>query len=90
MMRKDLVKSLVKIVSCLEQAKGWVWYREIARRTGLHHKTVSRLVEKHLTMFVDIQTMEPFNVRMVRLKQGVDGKSVFRYLSVKEKIDSPS
>jgi len=88
-MRKDIAKNLVKIVNCLKQAEeGWLWYREISRRTGLHHKTVSRLIETHLQMFLDIQTMEPFNVKMVRLKPGTETNGVFRYLAVREKLEN--
>lgn len=86
-MRKDTVKNIVKIVACLKNAEeGWLWAREIARRTGLHHKTVSRLVDKHLGMFIDMQTMEPFNVEMIRLKPGTDVNGIYRYLTVMEKI----
>jgi hypothetical protein len=39
-------------------------------------------------MFLDVQTMEPFNVKMVRLKPGTDINGIFRYLIVKEKLES--
>lgn len=68
---------------------GWLWIREIARRCNLHHKTVSRLILKHLDMFVEIQTMEPFNVKMVRIKPGTDINGIFRFLSVMEKLEKP-
>jgi hypothetical protein len=88
-MRKDLTKNIIKIVNCLKAAEeGWLWYREISRRVGLHHKTISRLIEKHLQMFLDVQTMEPFNVKMVRLKPGTDVNGIFRYLTVKEKLEN--
>lgn len=88
-MRKDLAENIFKIVNCLKKAEeGWLWYREISRRTELHHKTVSRLIENHLQMFLDVQTMEPFNVKMVRLKPGVDLNGIFRYLAVKEKLEN--
>lgn len=86
--RKDAAENVIKIVRCLKQAEGgWLWVREIARRTHLHHKTVSRLIDKHLSMFVETQTMEPFNVHMIRLKPGTDINSIFRFLAVKDKID---
>jgi hypothetical protein len=88
-MRKDVSKNIIKIVNCLKQSEeGWLWYREISRRTGLHHKTVSRLIERHLQMFLEVQTMEPFNVTMVRLKPGTDPNGIFKYLSVKSKLES--
>jgi len=87
--RKDEIKNVIKIVKCLKEAEGgWIWIREIARRCKLNHKTVSRLIDKHLAMFIEQQTMEPFNVRMMRLKSGTDLNGIVRYLSVKEKIDN--
>jgi hypothetical protein len=86
-MRKDAIKNLIKIVKCLKQAEeGWLWYREISRRCNLHHKTVSRLIDKHLSMFIEEQNMEPFNIRMIRLKPDTDLNKLFRFLTVKEKI----
>jgi hypothetical protein len=88
-MRKDQAENIIKIVKCLKQAEeGWLWIREISRRTGLHHKTVSRLVDKHLTMFVDMQAMEPFNVRMIKLKPNTDINGIFKFLSMMEKIEN--
>jgi len=88
-MRKDTAENIIKIVKCLKGAEeGWLWIREIARRTNLHRKTVSRLVDNHLSMFVDIQTMEPFNVRMIRLKPGTDINGVYRFLSTMEKLNN--
>ncbi|TAL47781.1 hypothetical protein EPN87_02130 [archaeon] len=86
-MRKDEARSVVKIVDCLEKAEGgWLWYREIGRRTKMQHTTVSRLISKYLVQFVDIQTTEPFKAKMVRLKEGVSLGSVVRYLAVQEKL----
>lgn len=86
-MRKDTVKNIIKIVNCLKEAEnGWLWIREISRRTGLHHKTVSRLVDQHLTMFLDEQTLEPFNVKMIKLKEGIDVNKIYRFLSVVDKV----
>lgn len=88
-MRKDAAENLIKIVRCLKEAEGgWLWVREISRRSGMHHKTVSRLISKHLVMFLDTQVMEPFNVQMIRLKPGTDVNAVFRFLTVKEKLDN--
>lgn len=87
-MREDAAENIIKIVRCLKKAEGgWLWVREIARRTDLHHKTVSRLIDKYLTMFVETQAMEPFNVHMIRLKPGTDVNGIFRFLAIKDKID---
>ena len=87
-MRKDTIKNVIKIVKCLESEGGWTWIRQIARKTGLHHKTVSRLIDNHLNMFFETQGMEPFKLRMVKLKPNTDINGILRYLSVKEKIDN--
>lgn len=88
-MRKDTAENIIKIVNCLEEAEGgWLWVREIARRCNLHHKTVSRLVGNHLSIFIDMQNFEPFNVHMIRLKAGTDQDKIFHFLSIKEKIDA--
>jgi hypothetical protein len=86
--RKDAAENVIKIVRCLKEAEeGWLWVREISRRCNLHHKTVSRLIDKHLSMFVETQNMEPFNVQMIRLKHGTDTSGIFRFLAIKDKID---
>lgn len=89
-MRKDQAENIIKIVKCLKQSEdGWLWIREISRRTDLHHKTVSRLIDKHLSMFLDVQTMEPFNVKMIKLKPNTDINGIFKFLSMIEKIEQP-
>jgi len=87
-MRKDTAKNLVKIINCLKTAEeGWIWFREISRRTKLHHKTVSRLINRYLSMFVEIQPVEPFNLKMVRLRKDVDVNGILRYLELKERLE---
>ena len=82
------MENIVKIVQCLKQAEeGWLWIREISRRCKLHHKTVSRIIDMHLQMFVEEQRLDPFNIRMFRLKQDTDVNGVFKYLSVMKKIN---
>jgi len=85
--RKDAIENIIKIVKCLKEAEeGWLWITEIGRRCNLHHKTVARLVDSHLTMFTDQQMMEPFNVRMIRLKPGIEINSIFRHLTIMQKL----
>jgi hypothetical protein len=87
-LRKDTAENLIKIVKCLKEAEGgWLWYREIAKRCGIHHKTVSRLISNHLSMFVVQEPLEPFNVKMVKLKPDTDINGVFRYLSMMQKLE---
>jgi len=88
-LRKDAAENVIKIIRCLKGAEGgWLWIREISRRCNLHHKTVSRLIDKHLSMFIETQTMEPFNVHMIRLKPGTDINGIFRFLAVKDKLNN--
>lgn len=88
-MRKDVAENVIKIVRCLKESEeGWLWIREISRRCNLHHKTVSRLIENHLSMFVETQNMEPFNVHMIRIKPGTDVNGIFRFLSTKDKLEN--
>jgi hypothetical protein len=88
-MRKDAAENVIKIAKCLKEAEGgWLWMREISRRCNIHHKTVSRLIARYLNMFVETQTMEPFNVQMIRLKPDTDLNGVFRFIAVKEKLEN--
>lgn len=89
--RKDELENVIKIAKCLEQSKNtWLWYREIARRCGLNHKTVSRLIDKYLKESVIGQEgVEPFvKIRMVKIKPGVSVNNILRYIQVKLKIES--
>lgn len=89
--RKDELENVIKIVKCLEKGKNdLLWYRKIGKICGIHHKTVSRLIDKYLTMFVDeTQGVEPFQkIKLVKLKVGVDVNKILRYLAVKQKIES--
>ena len=86
-MQKNTLKNIITIANCLKQAEnGWLWPTEIANRTGLHRKTVTRLIEVHLLNFVDEQKLLPSNIRMFKLKPAADMTSILKFLSVKEKI----
>lgn len=86
-MKKVVLENVIRIANCLKQAEnGWLWPTEISNRTGLHRKTVTRLIESYLSNFVDENKLEPSNIRMFKLKDGVDMTSILRFLSVKEKI----
>lgn len=86
-MRADASKNIIKIVLCLETSGDWLWIREIGRRTGMDHRTVSRLIDKHLSSFVEEQLMEPLPLKMIRLKPNVTSQGIMRYLKVREKIE---
>jgi hypothetical protein len=86
-MRKDVTRNLARIVKCLLEAEeGWLWIREIGRRTRLHHKTVSRLIDTHLSMFVEEQDMPGLNIRMIKLKPEARPDGILKFIKIKEKI----
>ncbi len=86
-MKKTTIERVIRIANCLKQAEnGWLWPTEIANRVGLHRRTVTRLIETHLSNFVDEQRLEPSNIRMFKLKPAADMTSILKFLSVKEKI----
>ena len=86
-MKKVVVENVIRIANCLKQAEnGWLWPTEISNRTGLHRKTITRLIETHLMNFVDEQKLEPSNIRMFKLKENAEMTAILRFLSVKEKI----
>ena len=84
--RKDTARNLLKIINYLNEKKDWTWIREIARKTNLHHKTVSRLISNHLQIFIEEQTLEPFRIRMIRLKPYLDIKNIYKFLALKERL----
>jgi hypothetical protein len=90
-MQKNTLKNIIKIVKCLEESKNdWIWLTAISKRVNLHRTTVSRLIDKHLSLFVEQNTVEPFNIRMIRLRPDANLQTILRFLSVKEKIKKTS
>jgi hypothetical protein len=85
--QKNTLKNIIKIVKCLEESKNdWIWLTAISKRVKLHRTTVSRLIDKHLALFVEQNTVEPFNIRMIKLKPDANLQTILRFISVKEKI----
>jgi hypothetical protein len=86
-MQKTTLKNIIKIVKCLEETKNdWIWLTAIAKRVKLHRTTVSRLINKHLTLFIEQTTIEPFNIKMIKLKPDSDLQSILKFLLIKEKV----
>ncbi len=86
-MKKVVLENVIKIANCLKQAEnGWLWPTEIANRTGIHRKTVTRLIEQHLSNFVEENKLDPSNIRMFKLKDDANLTGILRFMSVKEKI----
>lgn len=84
-MRKDKLKNVIKVLECLKESNDWIWLRECSRRTGLHHSTISRIL-REIDAFVEQSYLDPFNLRLIRLKKGVNIDGVLKILEVKEKI----
>ena len=88
-MKENLLEKLIKVLKAVEQAGNeGVWLTQIGKITDMHRTTVGRLIEKHLSEFVTVDMVPPFNLKMVRMKSGRDLKGILRYLKVKEKIES--
>jgi hypothetical protein len=88
-MEEKLLEKLIKVLKVVEQAGNeGIWLTEIGKLTGMHRTTVARLIERHLSEFVTVDMVPPFNLKMVRLKPGRDLKGILRYLRVKEKIEA--
>ena len=82
-MRKDEALNVAKIFKVLKDAKGYIWIREIARRTNLNHKTVSRLLSKYFTPFLEVQYL-PFRIKLVKLKDNIDFNRFINYWKIKK------
>jgi hypothetical protein len=82
-MRKDELENVAKIFKVLDEANGWLWIREIARRTNLNHKTVSRLLNKYFLPFIEVQYL-PFRVKLVKFKEKISFKKFLNYWKIKK------
>ena len=85
-MRKDKLDNLKKILECLKEAEDWIWLRECARRTGLHHSTISRLL-RDIEEFIDQQYIEALNIRMIKLKnKDLDINAILKVTEIKRRL----
>ena len=88
-MEERLLEKLIKVLKAVEQAGNeGIWLTQIGKLAGMHRTTVGRLIERHLSEFVTVDMVPPFNLKIVRLKPGRDLKGILRYLKVKQKIES--
>jgi hypothetical protein len=88
-MEEKLQEKLIKVLKAVEQAGNeGIWLTQIGKVVNMHRTTVARLIENHLSEFVTVDEVPPFNLKMVRLKPGRDLRGILRYLRVKEKIES--
>ena len=88
-MKEKLLEKLIRVLKAVEQAGNeGTWLTDIGKKTDLHRTTVGRLIEKHLSEFVTVDMVPPFNLKMVRMKPGKDLKGILRYLKVKERIEA--
>ncbi|MEM5830537.1 MAG: hypothetical protein QXL82_03455 [Candidatus Aenigmatarchaeota archaeon] len=82
--RKDEMENVLKILIVLKKVNGWIWIREIARRVKLHHKTVSRLLSKYFSPFIEEQRLIPFRARLIRLKDDIDVEKFIAYWKIRK------
>ncbi|MBI2547009.1 MAG: hypothetical protein HYW23_01025 [Candidatus Aenigmarchaeota archaeon] len=88
-MKEKTLEKLIKILKAVEQAgNAGIWLTQIGKLVDMHRTTVARLIERHLTEFVTVDMVPPFNLNMVKLKPGRDLRGILRYLKVKEKIEA--
>jgi len=77
-MRQETIKKIGKILIVLKESGDWIHLREISRRTGIHHQTVSEILDKYLNQFILTQNLNEYGLKLklVKLKdKKVDLKS---------------
>jgi DNA-binding IclR family transcriptional regulator len=89
-MREDTIKKIGKILLVLKESEDWLHLREISRRTGIHHQTVSEILDKYLNQFILTQNLNEYGLKLklVKIKdKKVDLKGVITYLKYMKKIN---
>jgi DNA-binding IclR family transcriptional regulator len=90
-MREDTIKKIGKILLVLKESEDWLHLREISRRTGIHHQTVSEILDKYLNQFILTQNLNEYGLKLklVKIKdKKVDLKGVITYLKYMKKVNS--
>lgn len=82
--RKDEMENVLKILIVLKRLNGWIWIRELSRRVNLHHKTVSRLINKYFQPFIEEQKIVPFRARLIKLKEDIDIEKFIAYWKIRK------
>lgn len=76
-MRRKKIELRTAVLKCLNEAEGALWVREIGRRTGIAHTTVSNILDNLYTAGLIIDhdlardTKGKLKIRLVRLKDDV-------------------
>jgi DNA-binding IclR family transcriptional regulator len=89
-MRQDTIKKIGKILIVLKETEDWLHLREISRRTGIHHQTVSEMLDKYLNQFILVQRLDDYGlkVKLVKIKdRKVDLNGVLKYLKYMKKLE---
>jgi DNA-binding IclR family transcriptional regulator len=90
-MKEDTIKKIGKILLVLKESEDWLHLREISRRTGIHHQTVSEILDKYLNQFILTQNLNEYGLKLklVKIKdKKVDLKGVITYLKYMKKVNS--
>lgn len=78
-------QNLTKIVAVLKASEGGLWFREIARQTGLHEETARRLIRKYPMLFEEYADFTPYRIRLkiIRLKRkDIDPSNLEKYVKM--------
>ncbi|MFH8080669.1 MAG: hypothetical protein QXO84_02200 [Candidatus Aenigmatarchaeota archaeon] len=89
-LKQETIKKIGKILLVLKESENWIHLREISRRSGIHHQTVSEILDKYLNQFILTQNFNEYGLRLklVKLKdKKVDLKSVLLYLKYRNKVE---
>lgn len=89
-MRESTIKKIGKILFVLKETEDWLHLREISRRTGIHHQTVSEILDKYLSQFILVQNLNDYGLKakLVKIKdRKVDLKGVLKYLKYMKKLE---
>jgi|Deesub1362A_J573_1020465.scaffolds.fasta_scaffold05219_2 methylphosphotriester-DNA--protein-cysteine methyltransferase len=84
-MRLSRKRAIARVFRALEEAEGWIWIREIARRTRMHPEQVRRVLDNYFQEAID-EIELPVRLRVVRLKEGVTLKGHLRYLKLTKRL----
>lgn len=88
-MRESTIKKIGKILFVLKETEDWIHLREISRRTGIHHQTISEILDKYLNQFILVQNLNDygFRAKLVKIKnKKVNLKGVLNYLKYMKKL----
>lgn len=87
---KTTIKNINEILNLLKEV-GEIHIRGISRSLKLNPFVVSNIIEKYLSYFLEIKSIDQFGLRikLVKLKHGMENttaEDVLKYVNLKKKI----